>query len=548
MIGALGEIGGFELIEELGRGGMGVVYRARDHALKRDLAVKLLNGEWLDDLLMLQRFVREAQILASINHPHVVSIYAVGEHLGSPFFVMELLEHSISDACKLKTPTLAQLKRWMLEAARGLGALHERGIIHRDIKPGNLLLTKANSLEPERVKVADLGIASSGNLFGPRLTQLGSILGTTGYLAPEAMQPNLSLDARADQYSLGVVFFELLALRAPFTEPERATAIRNANPSTLNAPDIRQARPDIDAATAQLITRMLEFDRNARFPDTQTLIAQLQSVQASNTDAAIASVLRVAPPHRSARTPVQAGSEIRLSGSKNFFGGFWALAILAVLLLSAILWFNATPVRAVAKPIAARTAKAPTLGAAGAEGSDALNPDNDADTDTDTDTDADTDTVDTGARKLGESKGRSGARAPQIGLVPDGESTTELVDSERWAKALLARYRLRSPGAGKTDWAFVLIDQKSGVIAAQLSGPESESQQFSGTVTSHRTEIYDEVPWDIYTLSFKNTNGQSIEMRIECSENLVSGGGVYIDQNQDDEQDNRRSFDIESSE
>ena len=534
MSGALGEIGGFELIEELGRGGMGVVYRARDHALKRDLAVKLLGGEWLNDLLMLQRFVREAQILASINHPHVISIYAVGEHLGSPYFAMELLEHSISDACKLKTPTLAQLKRWMLEAARGLGALHERGIIHRDIKPGNLLLTKANSLEPERVKVADLGIASSGNLFGPRLTQLGSILGTTGYLAPEAMQPGLILDARADQYSLGVVFFELLARRAPFTDVERATAIRSANATTLNAPDIRQGRPDIDAATAQLITRMLEFDRNARFPDTQTLIAELQNVQAKSAGAEIAAAPRVAPPYRPAGTPVQERPENQPSGSQYSLGGFWALAIAAVLLVTAILWFNATPVRAVAKPIAGRTAKAPTVDAARAGGSEAESPD--------------PDTADKGARKLGEIKGRSGARAPELGLVPDGESETELTDSEGWAKALLARYLLSSHGPGKTAWALVLIDQKSGVIAAQLSGPENESQQFSGTVTSHHIEIYDDVPWDIYKLSLKNTYGQSIEMQIECTESLISGGGVYLDQNQDDGQDNRRSFDIESSE
>ncbi len=206
---------------------MGVVYRARDHALKRDIAVKLLNGEWTNDALMLQRFLREAQILASINHPHVTSIYAVGEHAGSPYFAMELLEHSISDACKLKAPTVSQLKRWMLEAARGLGALHERGIIHRDIKPGNLLLTKANSLEPERVKVADLGIASSGDLFGPRLTQLGVVLGTTGYLAPETMQPELSLDQRADQYSLGVVFLNCsrAARRLPTSNAPRPSAV-----------------------------------------------------------------------------------------------------------------------------------------------------------------------------------------------------------------------------------------------------------------------------------------------------------------------------------
>ena len=403
MTSTLGEIGGFELIEELGRGGMGVVYRARDHALKRDLAVKLQNGEWTNDLLMLQRFLREAQILASINHPHVISIYAVGEHAGSPYFAMELLEYSVSDACKLKAPTMAQLKRWMLEAARGLGALHERGVIHRDIKPGNLLLTKANSLEPERVKVADLGIASSGNLFGPRLTQLGSILGTTGYLAPEAMQPDLSLDARADQYSLGVVFFELLARRAPFSDLERATAIRSGTAAPLHAPDIRLARPDIDPATAQLITRMLEFDRNARFPDTQSLIAALFKLQESNLASAVPS-------------PLQAKS--RLPTQKKSSRTLLVLAILGTLCIAALLWFNAEPVRSVAKPIPARPSREATQ--------------------------------DDGP-VLGAVKGRGGARAPQIGLVPDSDTAAEISEPELWANALLARYLLSSPGTGKND-------------------------------------------------------------------------------------------------
>lgn len=498
MTNTLGEIGGFELIEELGRGGMGVVYRARDHALKRDLAVKLQNGEWTNDLLMLQRFLREAQILASINHPHVISIYAVGEHLGLPYFAMELLEHSVSDACKLKAPTLAQLKRWMLEAARGLAALHERGVIHRDVKPGNLLLTKANSLEPERVKVADLGIASSGNLFGPRLTQLGEILGTTGYLAPEAMQPDLILDTRADQYSLGVVFFELLARRAPFSELERATAIRSGNAAPLYTPDIRQARPDIDPATAQLISRMLEFDRNARFPDTQSLIGALLKLQEPNLASAAPS-----PRQNTNRSPSPTKSNRTLL----------ALAILGTFSIAALMWFNAAPVRAVAKPIAARPS---------------------------------TDTKQDESRVLGAAEGRGaksgGARAPQIGLLADTETAADLSEPERWANGLLARYVLSSPGTGKNDWAFVLIDQQAGVIAAQLSGPESESQQFSGSVLNHRVESFDAQPWDIYELSFKNHEGQSIEMRIECTESLVRGDGVYID-GQD-----RRSFEIETSE
>lgn len=528
MTGSLGEIGGFELIEELGRGGMGVVYRARDHALKRDLAVKLQSGEWPADSITLQRFLREAQILASINHPHVISIFAVGEHLGAPYFAMELLEHSISDACKLKAPTLTQLKRWMLEAARGLGALHEQGIIHRDIKPGNLLLTKANSVEPERVKVADLGIASSGELFGPRLTQLGNVLGTTGYLAPEAMQPNLSLDSRADQYSLGVVFFELLARRAPFTELERATAIRSGNAVPLNTPDIRLVRPELDLATAQLITRMLEFDRNARFPDTLSLIAELLNLQEGGVG-----MPRLQIPILPTNSPVpprkvetqhatdrdanshDASSHASTKSKRILF----ALTAFAVLGFAAFMWFDSTPVRSVAKPIAGRPVTIITRDEDGVHVLGAVKGQGEA-----------------------PSEGRGGVRVQHAGLVPDTDAAAGPSDPERWANALLARYLLSSQGEGKTEWALVLIDQQAGVIAAQLSGPESESQHFSGSVNSHRVEIFDEVPWDIYQLSFKNDSGQSIEMRIECTDTLVSGGGDYING------EDRRSFAIESSE
>ena len=504
---------------------MGVVYRARDHALKRDLAIKLQSGEWTTDSIMLQRFLREAQILASINHPHVISIFAVGEHVGAPYFVMELLEHSISDACKLKAPTLSQLKRWMLEAARGLGALHEQGIIHRDIKPGNLLLTKANSLEPERVKVADLGIASSGELFGPRLTQLGAVLGTTGYLAPEAMQPDLTLDSRADQYSLGVVFFELLARRAPFTEMDRATAIRSGTAATLKVPDIRQARPEIDPETAQSITRMLEFDRNARFPDTQTLVAELLKLQEPNRGVKI-----TAPALREIVYPTLPLNPVKNVGTaKKVKYTLLAVSIFAMVSIIALIGLKSTPMRAVARPIAAQAPpETPSETQSETPSEDQLQ---------DGANDADDHDLIGAAKSLGGEP--SGSRAPQTELA-DSEASAKSGESERWAQALLARYLLSS--AAQESWAFVLIDQKAGVIDAQLSGAKQQSQAFTGNVSSHRIEIFDDVPWDIYRLHFENDEGHQVEMRIECTDDLVSGGGYYFDG------DEKRRFKIESSE
>lgn len=205
-----------------------------------------------------------------------------------------------------------------------------------------------------------------------------------------------------------------------------------------------------------------------------------------------------------------------------------ALITIAVLSFLAFMWFNAAPVRAVAKPIPARAPKANTSDAA------EVNSDSEGSAD---------------VPVLGAIKDRSGARAPHPGLVPDTESPTAQTEGERWAEALLARYVLSSPGTGRTDWAFVLISHRAGVIAAQLTGPESESLQFTGTVRSHRIETYDDVPWDIYELSFKNADKQRVEMVIECTESLVSGGGVYIGVDEDDDEDEvPRNFTIESSE
>jgi serine/threonine protein kinase len=508
-------IGGFEILQQLGQGGMGVVYRARDNSLKRELAIKLQTGEWQKQPEMLQRFLREAQILAKINHPNVVQIFSVGEHHGAPFFAMELLESSIADSAREKMPSIAQIKRWMLEAARGLAAIHEVGVVHRDIKPANLLLTRATSIEPERVKVADLGIASASHLFGAQLTKAGSVLGTTGYLAPEAFRVEHTLDARADQYSLGVVFFELLARRGPFQDMSD-TAMVAAIFNPRNAPDVREFRPDVDAETARIIACMLANDPNHRFSNSQNLVQALTQATAQGdaraapampiSAPAIPVVTQIMPPRTmpplaptlARAQPVLAQSMVKKTGwGLAFKTAAFAVTALSLSLLALLWLMNSTPTPptvenpAVAKPGKVSAPIAPAL------------------------------------------------TRPEREPADDAHSQKQ---REKWADDVIANYILTSKGSGKTDWTLALLDQHSGVLAAELNGPETEAIAMTGRVESHEVETYDAEKWDIYQVKLASGDGKSVEIRIEVTDDAIDGGGFYIQ----DEQ--RRHFVIEDSE
>jgi serine/threonine protein kinase len=520
-------IGGFEILQSLGEGGMGVVYRARDNSLKRELAIKLQTGEWQQHPEMLQRFLREAQILAKINHPNVVQIFSVGEHNGAPFFAMELLESSIADSAREKLPSIAQCKRWMLEAARGLAAIHEVGVIHRDIKPANLLLTRATSSEPERVKVADLGIASASNLFDAQLTKAGSVLGTSGYLAPEAFRIEHTLDARADQYSLGVVFFELLARRWPFQDMSDVAMVAAIfNPR--NAPDVREFRPDVDAETARIIACLLANDPNHRFSSTQNLVQALLQALSAEGGAAQSIPAAIAPPNSAATqilppraaaaiAPPQAPTIARtvpaapiapqVARKKTGWGlafktAAFAASALALSLLGLLWLMNSTPPSpTVGKPSVAAPNKPPLASETPVVTAQPIN-----------------------------------AEAANPDHVPSEKQR------EKWANDLISRYFLSSKGTGKTVWTLDLLDQHSGILAAELTGPDTEAIPMTGRVESHEVETFDAEKWDIYQLKLKSADGKAVEMRIESTDDNIDGGGFYIENEQ------RRHFAIENSE
>jgi eukaryotic-like serine/threonine-protein kinase len=250
-------IGNYEVLSELGRGGMGVVYKAFEPALNRSVALKMLNEGIAHQPGLVERFYREARAMATLSDPNVVQIYAVGEHMGQPYFVMEYIDgESLSARLKRERMSVKDARRLMAQAASGLAAAHERGLIHRDIKPGNLMLTQKGS-----VKVTDFGIALAEG-SGERLTGTGGIVGTPGYLSPEACLGE-PIDARTDIFALGVVFYEMLTGRLPFDDKSPYALMAAVVQAQI--PDVTILNKDVDPNTLAILAKMLARRPNERF-------------------------------------------------------------------------------------------------------------------------------------------------------------------------------------------------------------------------------------------------------------------------------------------
>jgi serine/threonine-protein kinase len=261
--------GRYRLVELLGQGGMATIYRARDAQLERDVAVKVLRPEYGADPDFIDRFRHEAQSAASLNHPSVVAVYDYGTDPAGPFIVMELVEGEDLATILRRSGALPPraAARLVAQAARAVGAAHDRGFVHRDIKPGNMLVTREG-----RVKVADFGIARA--LSESALTLPGTTLGSVHYFSPEQARGELATPA-SDIYSLGIVLFELLTGRRPWTGDTAAaiatarltgaipspSAVHGGIPPTLEAIDRRALAPSPDErfATASDMADALEL-------------------------------------------------------------------------------------------------------------------------------------------------------------------------------------------------------------------------------------------------------------------------------------------------
>ena len=244
--------------ERIARGGMGEVFRAEDADLARTVAVKLLSGNYADSEAVRGRFTREARAVARLsNAPSTVTIFDVGEHRGRPYIVMEYLPGgSLADRLEREgAQPLGRSVEWLGQAAAALDAAHANGIVHRDVKPGNLLLA-----DDDRVKVADFGVASAADLDS--FTEAGTVIGTAGYLAPEQARGEGATPA-SDRYALAVVAFELLTGKRPF-ERESSTAEAMAHVSAP-IPPASEVSPELPPEIDDVLARGLAKEPEHRF-------------------------------------------------------------------------------------------------------------------------------------------------------------------------------------------------------------------------------------------------------------------------------------------
>jgi hypothetical protein len=334
---ALGDLigGRYRLDARIGRGGMSTVYRAFDTVLERPVAIKLMHREIAADSDQLERFRREARSVAQLNHPHVVTVIDAGEeplsdgHPGEacPYIVLEYVEgETLKDVIRREGPLdIPQAIAYAIEIARALGAAHERQIVHRDVKPHNVLIGAEGG-----AKITDFGIART--LTEEGLTMAGRVLGTTDYVSPEQAlgQP---VTGQSDLYSLGVVLYEMLTGDVPFHgETPVAVAMKHVRE---DPPDVQSLRPEISAATASVLDRAMVKDLASRYPDAETMARDLEdvlAVEASRSGQAtgeVTSVLRTLPGRTRSRLPWRMRHPARWAVSLALLGVIVAIVLVA---------------------------------------------------------------------------------------------------------------------------------------------------------------------------------------------------------------------------
>ncbi|HTW58352.1 MAG TPA: protein kinase [Terriglobales bacterium] len=271
------KLGQYEIISPLGSGSMGEVYRAHDSRLNRDVAIKVLPELVSLEPDRLLRFEQEARAAAALNHPNILAVYQMGNYLGVPYLVSELLEgKTLTESIRRGPLPLRKAIDYGVQIAHGLAAAHEKGVVHRDLKPDNIFVTKDG-----RIKILDFGLAKfmqpkeSLAHAAPTVTVPGVAMGTVGYMSPEQVR-GLSVDHRSDIFAFGAILYEMVMGKRSFDRPTSAdtmSAILNEEP-----PPIAEIAPDAPEALQRVLRRCLEKNPEQRFQSASDLAFALQSL------------------------------------------------------------------------------------------------------------------------------------------------------------------------------------------------------------------------------------------------------------------------------
>jgi len=299
----------YRLEARIGSGGMSTVYRATDETLQRQVAIKLMNREIATDSDQLERFRREARAVAQLSHPHIVGVIDYGEDDGRPYIVFEYVEGETLKERIRRTGRLptTEAVAYGIEIARALGVAHARHIVHRDVKPQNVLIDEEGS-----AKVTDFGIARTLDEEG--LTADGRVLGTTDYVSPEQALGR-PVTGQSDLYSLGIVLYEMLTGEVPFRgENQVAVAMKHVREEL---PDVQTKRPEVSSALAAIVDTATAKRVEDRYADDAELIADLEDVlaieaaRAGSATGEVTNVLRTLPSQTRRRVPFRVRHRVR---------------------------------------------------------------------------------------------------------------------------------------------------------------------------------------------------------------------------------------------
>ncbi|MBI4716533.1 MAG: serine/threonine protein kinase [Planctomycetes bacterium] len=267
------QIPGFQVLSRLGQGAMAVVFKAKQLSLDRIVAIKVLPKRLSENPEFVERFYREGKAAARLNHPHIVQAYDVGESSGYHYFVMEYIDgQTVYDLLGGDGRVAeSEAARIILQTARALEHAHAQGLIHRDVKPKNIMLTKQGV-----VKLADMGLAREVNDYVTATAEAGRAYGTPYYISPEQIRGDINIDYRADIYALGATFYHMVAGRVPFDGTTPSAVMHKHLKEPLVPPD--HINPSLSSGVGEIIEVMMAKNPDDRYPGMAELISDLEAV------------------------------------------------------------------------------------------------------------------------------------------------------------------------------------------------------------------------------------------------------------------------------